>query len=67
MRKLELQNQVTARYKTERKKPPLDKLIILARLYDVTVDYILGLTDDLDPKVERKNLNRKTLYPLGWI
>ncbi len=50
-------------YEAESKKPPLDKLIILAKLYDVSVDYILGLTDDPDPKVERKNLNRKTLYP----
>lgn len=43
-------------YEAESKKPPLDKLIILAKLYDVSVDYILGLTDDPDPKVERKNL-----------
>lgn len=43
-------------YEAESKKPPLDKLVILARLYDVSVDYILGLTDDPDPKVERKNL-----------
>lgn len=44
-------------YETEAKKPPLDKLTKLAELYDVSVDYILGLTDDPDPKKERKDIS----------
>lgn len=45
-----------AGYETEARQPPLDKLQKLALMYDVSVDYILGLTDDPDPKKERKEL-----------
>lgn len=44
-------------YEKEDKKPPIDKLQKLALLYNVSTDYILGLTDDPDPKTERRNIN----------
>ena len=35
-----------SRWETGQYPIPLDKLIYLARLYDVSTDYILGLTND---------------------
>lgn len=43
-------------YETEAKKPPIDKLLKLTELYGVSSDYILGLTDDPEPKKEITNL-----------
>lgn len=45
-----------AGYETESRQPPIDKLMKLAKIYGVSVDYIIGLTDDSDPKKERKDL-----------
>ncbi|WP_144700161.1 helix-turn-helix domain-containing protein [Fictibacillus phosphorivorans] len=53
-------------YEKEQKKPPIDKLIKLAGIYNVSTDYILGLTDDPFPNTDRKNLaaflNQDDLY-----
>lgn len=35
-----------ASYEANYRQPPLDKLINLSNLYGVSVDYILGLTDE---------------------
>lgn len=55
-----------AGYETETRVPPIDKLKKLSSLYDVSVDYILGLTDDPDPKKDIKNmrefLDKKQLH-----
>ncbi len=45
-----------AGYESEHRMPPLDKLQKLASMYDVSTDYIIGLTDDPDPKKDRRNL-----------
>lgn len=39
-----------AGYETEDRKPPIQNLIKLSELFDVSVDYILGLTDEPDVK-----------------
>lgn len=39
-----------AGYETEDRKPPIHNLIKLSELFDVSVDYILGLTDEPDVK-----------------
>ena len=38
-----------SRYETGKRDIPLDTLIILANLYNTSVDYILNLTDDKIP------------------
>ncbi len=55
-RRLGIAKSSYAGYETETRTPPLDKLQKLASIYDVSTDYILGLTDDPDPKKDRKNL-----------
>ncbi|MCY9376484.1 helix-turn-helix domain-containing protein [Bacillus sp. T17B1] len=56
-RKLGIAKSSYGGYEAESKKPPLDKLTQLAEIYDVSVDYIIGVTDDPDPKKERKNIS----------
>ncbi|WP_102346117.1 helix-turn-helix domain-containing protein [Bacillus sp. Marseille-P3661] len=44
-----------ASYETKYRQPPLDKLKSLAKLYGVSVDYILGLTDERNIEVSIQN------------
>lgn len=37
-----------AGYEAKDRKPPIDKLIRLSKFYNVSIDYILGLTDVKD-------------------
>ena len=39
-----------AYYESGRRNLPVDNLIALAKLYNVSTDYILGLTDNPSPK-----------------
>lgn len=55
-RRLGIAKSSYAGYENESRMPPLDKLQKLASMYDVSTDYILGMTDDPDPKVDRKNM-----------
>lgn len=48
--KLEISRSTYAGYETEDRKPPIHNLIKLSKLYNVSVDYILGLTDEPDIK-----------------
>jgi transcriptional regulator with XRE-family HTH domain len=43
-------------YENESRTPPLEKLQQLANMYDVSSDYILGLTEDPDPKQDRRDV-----------
>lgn len=45
-----------AGYENESRLPPIDKLQKLAIMYDVSTDYILGLTEDPDPKKDRRDI-----------
>lgn len=45
-----------AGYEQEYRKPPLDSLEVLANYHNVSVDYILGLTNDRDPKKVETNM-----------
>lgn len=42
--------QVYARYEQGKREIPVSMLIKLAKLYNTSTDYILGLTDDPDNK-----------------
>lgn len=42
-------------YETEYRKPPMEVLMNIARLYDVSIDYVLRLTDDKDVKSVERN------------
>lgn len=64
--KLNVGRSTYAGYETEDRKPPIQNLIKLSELYDVSVDYILGLTNERDIKnldydaskyLKKENLN----------
>lgn len=42
---LEVKQNTYSQYETEKREIPISALIKLAKYYDVSVDYILGLTD----------------------
>ena len=44
--------QVYARYERGQREIPVSMLIKLAKLYNTSTDYILGLTDDNTPSVK---------------
>ncbi len=48
---LNCSQQVYSNYELGQRSIPLDVLIALSRFYDVSVDYLLGLTDN--PKTNR--------------
>lgn len=52
-KKIDIGQSTYAGYETEYRQPPIEKLQKIADLYDVCVDYILGLTDER--KVEQTN------------
>lgn len=60
-KKIQLAQSSYAAYETEARKPPLDKLEQLANLYNVSADYIIGLTDDPRPVVNQDLLNMQEL------
>lgn len=39
-----------AQYENNRRPIPLERVTELAKIYDVSVDYIVGLTDDINRK-----------------
>ena len=43
---LDIDRSLYARYEYGTRTPPLDNLIKMAKYYEVTTDYMLGLTDD---------------------
>lgn len=53
---LHCSQQIYSDYETGKVELPIDFLIRLAKFYDTTTDYILGLTDDRDkpPQKPRK-------------
>lgn len=48
--KLGVGRSTYAGYEVEDRKPPIQNLIKLSKLFEVSVDYILGLTDEPDIK-----------------
>lgn len=48
--KIGVSRSTYAGYETEDRKPPIHNLIKLSKLFDVSVDYILGLTNEPDIK-----------------
>lgn len=42
---LNIRQNTYSQYETEKREIPIRALIVLAKLYDVSVDYILELTD----------------------
>lgn len=55
-RRLGIAKSSYAGYESETRMPPLDKVQKLASMYDVSVDYIIGITDDPDPNIDRKDM-----------
>lgn len=44
-----------ARYETGKRDIPLNYLVILAKFYNTSTDYLLGLTDEPTPYFKYKN------------
>ncbi|MGM7720573.1 helix-turn-helix domain-containing protein [Metabacillus sp. Hm71] len=63
--RIDLAKSSYAGYESEIRTPPVEKLLKLASMYDVSIDYILGNTDDPYPKDDRRDikefLNRQGL------
>lgn len=45
-RKIYVSRSTWAGYETEHRKPPIPTLIRLSKLFDVSVDYLLGITNE---------------------
>jgi len=48
---LNYSNAVISDWETGKCKPTLDALIAIARFFDVTIDYLAGLEDELGNKI----------------
>ncbi len=46
---LNVKQNTYSQYETEQRQIPIEVLITLAKFYDVSTDYILGLTEIEDP------------------
>ncbi len=57
--KIGLAKSSYAGYEAGQRKPPLDKLVILAQLYQVSTDFLLGLTNITNTvnSLHKKNLH----------
>mgnify|MGYP001943275663 FL=1 len=53
--RLNIGRSTYAGYETEHRKPSIETLSELAKIFNVSTDYILGLTDDKDPKKVENN------------
>lgn len=51
---LKMKQPQYARYESGKREIPIDCLIKLSKLYNVSVDYILGLTDEMKPYKRNK-------------
>lgn len=51
---LQISQQYYSEYEKGNRTIPIDYLIILAKYYETSVDYIVGLTDEIRP-YKRKN------------
>lgn len=57
-------NATVSGYENSRNEPDLDTLIKIARFYNVSTDYLLGLTDLPDPVDQKLNMISKD-YPIS--
>lgn len=55
-RRLGIAKSSYAGYESQERSPKIDTLIKLSKMYDVSTDYILGVTDDPDPKKDRRDM-----------
>lgn len=49
-----IEQTLISKYERGERIPPTDSLIILARFYHTSMDYIMGLTDEPKPYPRRK-------------
>lgn len=45
-----------AGYESGNRQPPIDRLVVIAEVFDTSTDYILGLTDDPDSKKDLRDV-----------
>lgn len=56
---LNLRPTTISNYESGRNEPTYDKLKILAEYFDITLDYLMGVTDDTFP-ISGKVINKET-------
>lgn len=61
---LNISREAYAMYESGRRQPPFETLISLARYHGVSVDYLLGVTDNPTPSFQ---LNAKDQYILNYL
>lgn len=49
---LKITKQAYGMYENKKRSLPIESLIVLCKFYNVSSDYILGLTDDMESKKE---------------
>jgi len=54
-----------AGYESGYRRPPLEALKAMADLFQTSVDYLIGRTDDVNQKVELTDLKETTLFMDG--
>lgn len=52
---LKITRQQYGLYENGERNLPIDKLYLLAKFYNISADYLLGLTDDMHPYPRSKN------------
>lgn len=52
---LGISQQYYSEYEKGKRTIPVQHLITLAKHYDTSIDYLVGLTDDMNSKKKRKN------------
>lgn len=63
-KKLNVTKMAISRYETDKRFPDKDTLVKLADYFDVTVDYLLGRTDDPNVKVYKTEVDGEE-YTIG--
>lgn len=65
--KLHVSVRQIARYETDSPNPTSDIIVRMAEVFNVSTDYLLGLTDDPTPNLRIDNLNEKERRVLSAI
>ncbi len=61
--KLNMSFSILAMYERNERIPPIDKLILFAKLYEISTDYLLGLSDNI--YLANTEFSKNTIHETG--